>query len=117
MGFRSKTEEDVAALLSNLNINYEYESRKVPYVIFHNYHPDFLLPNGVYLEVKGYFDSADRRKILAVKTYNPGIDIRMVFQSPHNKITKRSKTTYAKWCEKHGIPWCPYYEIPIEWLL
>ena len=36
------------------------------------------------------------------------LDIRMVFQSPYNKINKNSKTTYAKWCEKHDIPWTSY---------
>ena len=22
-------------------------------------------------------------------------------------LSKQSKTTYAKWCQKHGIAWCP----------
>lgn len=117
MAFRSKTEEQVADLLTQLDVKYEYESCQIPYVIQHNYTPDFLLPNGVYLEVKGYFSPADRRKILSVKEFNEDIDIRMVFQAPHNKISKKSKTTYAKWCEKNDIPWCAFYSIPIDWLL
>ena len=81
-----------------------------------NYTPDFCLVNGVYLETKGQFTPEDRRKILAVKKDNPDVDVRMVFQAPYNKIDKRSKTTYAKWCEKHDIPWCAFHSIPIEWL-
>ena len=115
--FRSGLEEKVADLLEGLGVSYQYESEKLSYTIEHNYTPDFLLPNYVYLETKGYWDAADRRKVLAVKRANPDIDLRMVFQSPFNKISKKSKTTYAKWCEKHDIPWTAYHNIPLEWLI
>ena len=117
MAFRSGLEEKVADLMVELGVKYEYESTKVPYVIQHNYTPDFLLPNGVYLECKGYWDPDDRRKIKAVKEQNPDLDIRMVFQSPFNKISKKSKTTYAQWCDKHSIPWTSFANIPLDWLV
>lgn len=116
MKFRSKLEEQVANLLSNIGVDYEYESTKVPYVLQCNYTPDFLLPNGVYLETKGHLTSDDRRKMIAVKKNNPELDIRFVFQAPYNKIAKGSKTTYAKWCERHGFQYCSFTSIPIEWL-
>jgi len=115
--FRSKLEEKVADLLEGLGVSYEYESEKLSYTIEHNYTPDFVLPNYTYLETKGYWDAADRRKILAVKKANPEIDLRMIFQSPYNTISKKSKTTYAMWCEKHAIPWTSYHNIPLEWLI
>ena len=115
--FRSKLEESVANLLEGLGVSYQYESERVPYTIQHHYCPDFVLPNHVLLETKGYWDAADRRKILAVKKDNPYLDLRMVFQSPYNKISKKSKTTYAKWCEKHDIPWTSYHDIPLDWLI
>tara|TARA_B100000131_G_C17671664_1_gene432639 strand:- start:53 stop:427 length:375 start_codon:yes stop_codon:yes gene_type:complete len=115
--FRSGLEEQVAKLLEGLGVTYEYESTRVPYTIQHHYSPDFILPNHVLLETKGYWDAKDRRKILAVKKDNPYLDLRMVFQSPYNKINKNSKTTYAKWCEKHDIPWTAYHNIPLEWLI
>ena len=115
--YRSGLEKQVAKLLQGLGISFEYESIKVPYTIQHNYTPDFILPNYVHLETKGYWDPADRRKILAVKKDNPDIDLRMVFQSPFNKISKKSKTTYAQWCDKHDIPWTSYHNIPIDWLV
>jgi hypothetical protein len=115
--FRSGLEEQVAKLLEGLGVTYEYESKRVPYTIQHHYSPDFILPNHVLLETKGYWDAKDRRKILAVKKDNPYLDLRMVFQSPYNKINKNSKTTYAKWCEKHDIPWTSYHNIPLEWLI
>ena len=114
--FRSKLEERISNLFDELGVIYEYESSKVAYTIQHHYVPDFILPNHIHLEAKGYWDAADRRKILAVKKDNPDLDLRMVFQSPFNTISKKSKTTYAKWCEKHDIPWCAFHTIPIDWL-
>ena len=115
--YRSGLEEKVANLLDGLGVTYEYESTRVPYTIQHHYCPDFILPNHVLLETKGYWDAADRRKIKAVKQDNPDLDLRMVFQAPFNKISKKSKTTYAMWCEKHDIPWTSFHNIPMEWLI
>ena len=115
--FRSKLEEKVADLLEGLGVSYEYEPEKLSYTIEHNYTPDFVLPNYIYLETKGYWDPADRRKVLAVKRDNPDVDLRMVFQAPFNTISKKSKTTYAQWCEKHDIPWTAFHNIPLDWLI
>ena len=115
--FRSGLEEKVADLLEGLGVSYEYEPEKLSYTIEHNYTPDFVLPNYIYLETKGYWDPADRRKVLAVKRDNPDVDLRMVFQSPFNTISKKSKTTYAQWCEKHDIPWTSFHNIPLDWLI
>ena len=117
MAFRSGLEERVADLLVELGISYEYETTKIDYTIEHVYTPDFILPNGVVLETKGFWEPEDRRKIKAVKAQNPDLDLRMVFQAPFNKISKRSKTTYAKWCERHDIPWTSFHNIPLEWLI
>ena len=117
MTFRSQLEKDIAKLLEGLGVSYEYESEKLGYTIEHHYTPDFVLPNYTYLEAKGYWSSEDRRKIKNVLKANPEIDLRMVFQSPYNTISKKSKTTYAQWCERHDIPWTSYQDIPIEWLV
>ncbi len=103
MGYRSGLERQVADLLNGLKVNYEYEDRRIPYRLQCNYLPDFHLANGIFLEVKGRLTSEDRRKMKAVKMCNPDIDIRFVFQAPFNKIYKGSKTTYAKWCDKHYV--------------
>ena len=115
--YRSGLEERVADLLSGLGISYEYESKRISYVIQHHYTPDFILPNHTVLECKGYWDAADRRKIKKVKEDNPDLDLRMVFQSPYNTISKKSKTTYAQWCERHSIPWTHFHDIPLDWLI
>ena len=114
--FRSKLEESIASLFEQLGVTYEYEGTKLDYTISHTYLPDFKLKNNIYIEAKGYWDPRDRRKVLAVKQDNPDIDLRMVFQSPYNKISKKSKTTYAQWCDKHDIPWTHFKDIPLDWL-
>ena len=95
--FKSGLEEKVSDLLCELGVDYEYESKSFPYTIQHLYTPDFILPNGVVLETKGYWRPEDRRKVKQVITENPDIDLRMVFQDPYKKISKKSKTTYSKW--------------------
>ena len=112
---RSGLERQVAELLDELKIEYAYEPKWFEYVIEHKYVPDFKIGN-IYLEAKGYFPPDQRRKMKAVKKANPDLDIRLVFQAPYNKISKKSKTTYAKWADKNGFPWCAYYAIPREWL-
>ena len=117
MAFRSGLEEKVADLFVELDVKYEYESEQLNYTITHTYTPDFKLPNGIYLECKGLWEPEDRRKIKAVIEQNPDIDIRMVFQAPFNKISKKSKTTYAKWCDKHNIKWTSFQNIPLDWII
>jgi hypothetical protein len=111
--YRSGFEARIAARLPN---GTQYEPVGIPYVLPHRYFPDFIVPNGIFLETKGRFPPADRKKMLAVKAQNPDLDIRMVFQNPYLTLTKRSKTTYAAWCDKHGIAWCNGASIPADWL-
>ena len=50
--FRSGLEEKVSDLLCKLGVKYEYEGFTLPYTIEHKYTPDFVLENGVILELK-----------------------------------------------------------------
>lgn len=82
-----------------------------------NYYPDVKLPNGIFIEAKGMFDSDDRVKLLLVRKQNPGVDIRIVFMNPNSKLYKGSKSTYATWCEKHGFKYAKGPTVPDAWLL
>ena len=88
---------------------------RIPYKEEHTYIPDFVLPNGVIIEAKGYFPSEDRTKMKAVKECHPELDIRFVFQRAKTKLNKTSKISYADWAERHGFPWADK-EIPLEWI-
>jgi len=118
-GFKSGLEENVSKQIESKGIAVEYESEKVAYIIpasEHTYNPDFKLPNGIIIETKGRFVIADRKKHLLVKQQHPELDIRFVFTNSKNKINKKSKTTYADWCEKNGFKYADK-EIPEEWFL
>jgi len=117
-GYRSGLEESVDAILKQEGIDGQYEQHKVLYTIpisHHEYTPDFRLPNGIFIETKGRFVLADRKKHILIKQQHPELDIRFVFQNSKNKIRKGSPTTYANWCKKHGFMYADK-TIPQEWL-
>ena len=117
-GFKSGLETEIARQLESCGIPAEYETRGVKYTIpasSHIYKPDFVLPNGILIESKGWFLPGDRKKHLLIKKQNPELDIRFVLQSPGGKIYKGSKTTYAEWCEQNGFKWAKR-SIPQEWI-
>ena len=117
-GYRSGLEERVSRELDALSVSYLYESHKIKYtqpVKARTYTPDFQLPNGIYIETKGRFLTADRQKHLLVQEQHPDLDIRFVFQNPNTKISKNSPTSYADWCEKNGFMYAAK-SIPIEWI-
>jgi len=93
---------------------YKYEPCRIPYSLVCHYVPDYVFPNGIIIEAKGYFTSGDRRKMRAVKRDHPELEIRMVFSRAANKLNKTSRTSYAKWCETKGFPWANK-SIPTEW--
>ena len=116
-GFKSGLEESISQQIEGKGIEVLYETEKVQYIVpasSHNYNPDFKLPNGIRIETKGRFVLADRKKHLLVKEQNPELDIRFVFTNSKNKINKKSKTTYADWCEKNGFKYADK-TIPDEW--
>jgi len=119
-GFRSGLEDKVAAELEAAGVPVVYEN---PDSVIHyvkpatksRYTPDFVLPNGIIVETKGRFITADRKKHLLIKQQHPEKDIRFVFSNSRQRISKQSKTTYGMWCEKYGFQYADK-SIPEEWL-
>ena len=117
-GFRSGLEEKVADYLTSKGVGFSFETLKVPYVkpeTKHTYTPDFILDNGIIIETKGRWMLDDRKKHILIRKQHPNLDIRILFQNANAKISKGSKTSYAAFCEKHGIPYA-HREIPVAWL-
>lgn len=118
LGYRSGLEVSFARFLEENNIPFKYEDIKIQYVQPQKtriYKPDFVIGT-IILETKGRLDSADRQKHLWIKEQHPELDIRFVFYDETAKLSKRSKTTYAQWCEKFGFKYCTFRTgIPEEW--
>ena len=117
-GWRSGLEEALGKQLASLGIDFEFETLAVPFVQPskpRKYTPDFLLPNGIVIESKGRFETADRQKHLMVQEQHPDLDIRFVFSNPNTRISKTSATTYGAWCEAKGFRYAKG-TIPQAWL-
>ena len=116
-GYRSGLEDTVATYLTNLKVYFTYEKLKIEWedLAYRTYTPDFILNNGIIIETKGRFLTADRRKHLCIKKQHPKLDIRFVFTNSRSKLSKGAKSTYAEWCIRHGFR---YYDriIPEDWL-
>ena len=88
-----------------------YEKNKVEYVILHKYTPDFTLAPNLYVESKGLFKGADRSNHLHIQQQHPEVRVLFVFQNHRLTLSKKSKTTYADWCNKNGFVWLSINEV------
>ena len=112
---KSGLERNFGTFLEDFSIPFTYEPRRYEFLVpeqLRHYTPDFEInDNKTVFETKGKFTSEDRKKMLLVLTCHPDLNLWMVFPKPQNRITKVSKTTYASWCEDHGIPWIELEEL------
>jgi len=122
-GYKSGLELTVSEQIAEAKYPVNYETEILHYVVpesKHKYTPDFVFTkqngNMMYIETKGRWTVADRKKMKHVLSCNPGIDIRMVFQNPNQRISKSSKTTYEMYANKLGIQHVAKRDIPAEWL-
>lgn len=122
-GYKSGLEHTVADQIKSTEYPLKYETETLNYIVPERkakYTPDFVFikrTGGImYIETKGRWTSADRLKMKHVLASNPGLDIRMVFQNPNQKISKASQTTYEAYANKLGIKHVAKKSIPIEWL-
>jgi hypothetical protein len=118
--FRSSAEAEVAADLTQRGVAWEYESERVFYAIPYTYVTDFTLPEEVtvtgepiYVECKGWLRPEDKRKLLAIRTDNPGMDLRVLLYRGQDK--QGTPTKDAKWCNRNGFKWA-HRRVPDSWL-
>ena len=108
----------VADQLTRHGIKVDYETVKLRYQKpprLSLYTPDFVLPNGIIIETKGRFLTADRQKHKWIKEQHPDLAVRFVFSRAATRISKTSQTSYAQWCEQYGFKWNDKL-IPQAWL-
>jgi hypothetical protein len=123
-GYKSGLEQTVAEQIKSTPYDLKYETETINYIVPERkakYTPDFVFVkrngNFMFIETKGRWTTADRQKMKHVLASNPGVDIRMVFQNPNQRLSKTSKTTYAEFALKLGIQHVAKKDIPAEWLL
>ena len=116
-GYRSHLEEIIAKQIVQADHSLRYEMTKIKWVDFaiRSYTPDFVLDNGIIIEVKGFWATGDRRKHVEIQQQHSNLDIRLVFENSERKIRKGSATSYGRWCEKKNITYCDRV-IPQAWL-
>lgn len=115
--FKSKFESNVyhASVAAGRDLKYEPSGSKMKYTLpERSYTPDFVLPNGIIVETKGFLRYDDLRKMLSVKEHNPEKDIRMVFQRANTPIRKGGTMNYGQWATKVGFVWAEGL-IPDAW--
>ena len=122
-GYKSGLELTVSKQIEDTEYELKYETEIIHYTVPERkakYTPDFVFTkkNGslMFIETKGRWTATDRLKMKHVLASNPGVDIRLVFQNPNQKISKSSATTYRIYAEKLGIKHVGSKVIPSEWM-
>ena len=115
--FKSKLEEKVWAVLKKEFSTVKYEPQRFKFIqpeVERTYIPDFKTGrSNIFIEAKGKLDLETRKKMVWFRDSNPTIRIIFLFMNPDNKITKRSKTTYAMWATDNGFEWLDFRK---DWL-
>ena len=113
-GYRSGLEVKFQTACEAKGWNLAYEADKIKYVIpasNHTYTPDFTVTNNVYIETKGLWTGADRKKAVLIKQQHPEVTILYVLQR-NQGLSKKSKTTYLDWADKNGLDACVFSDTP-----
>ena len=90
-GYRSGLELVISDKLKSDRRKFRYEEIKIEWedVSYRTYTPDFVLNNGIIVEVKGRFVPADRRRQLLIRKQHPDLDIRFVFENSQSRYYDR----------------------------
>ncbi len=103
--------------MKKAGVEFRYEQVRLPYThpaTDHHYTPDFVLPNGIVIEVKGFLLMDARKTLILVREQHPDIDIRMVLNRAGARVQGLKTLNLAQWCDKFGFPWAVKL-IPEEW--
>ena len=113
-GFRNQFEEKLGSFLEEQRVAYEYETCVLSYTLEGKYKPDFILPNGIIIEAKGFFRLTAQRILRAIKKQHPELDVRLVFYDCNKKV-QGSNLTCKAWATKYNFKFANKV-IPTEWI-
>ena len=112
--YKSGLEKRFAELLLKHGVKAKYEAKTFEFVKVAHYKPDWELAENLYVETKGYFSPSNRGNLLSFREQHPNVEIILVFEEPYNRLSSKSKTTYAAWATKHGFRWSGINDFPFE---
>ena len=115
-GYDSKWEYE---LHKNILKNWNHHTSKVPYVVEHNYEPDFERDK-ILIEAKGRFwDHSEYSKYLWIRKALPSTrELVFIFQKPYapmpgaKKRKDGTKRTHAEWAESNNFKWFSEDNLP-----
>jgi Phage endonuclease I len=116
--YRNKFQESIAAELTAHGMSFTFEEVTFEYqrpARSARYTPPFVLANGIVLQTKGRFVTADRQKHPQIRASHPSLDVRFVFSNSRARISKQSTTIYAAWCEKNAFQYA-HRHVPASWI-
>ena len=100
--FRSSWEANVARVFRYLGISYEYEKQMLPRHdesgnVVGVYIPDFWLPGNRIVEVKGYWDTDSRMKVLEMNKYYPAYKYYAIDQDIYASLSRQYRACIPNW--------------------
>jgi hypothetical protein len=108
--YRSGLEQRFQDACKDQGWDLPYEQDKIKYIIpesKHSYTPDFTVTKNSFIETKGLWSAADRKKACLIKQQHPDVSILYVLYRDQ-RLSKKSKTTYLSWAEKQGLEACTF---------
>lgn len=113
---RSQLERQVWEDLLSRGVGAKYEPKAWKYQVIETrkYTPDLVLPDGSWVEIKGYFPPPDRAKMRHIRKAFPTQTIRLLFHKD-NWLNKNCKTRYSEWARQRGFDWHIGTSIPPHW--
>lgn len=124
VGYDSNWEYELHTGLFN---QWEFHTEKVPYIVEHNYQPDFVKQIGdktIFLEAKGRFwDHSEYNKYVWIAKALPE-DTELVFlfsnpEAPMPQATRRkdgTKRSHCEWASSKGFRWFSEDSVPDDWI-
>jgi hypothetical protein len=96
--FRSSWEANFARLLNHLHISWGYENKTYSLEDgCYSYTPDFILKNGVHIELKGWFTEKSKKKINLFRKEYPNVKLIIIDRKTYKKIYSKYKDLIENW--------------------
>lgn len=95
--FRSSWEANYARILNLLGVRWEYEPETFEVGEAETYTPDFKLPDGTLVEIKGWWTEASKHKIELFRAKFPDIKLETITRTEYTALSKQYRHLITNW--------------------